>query len=215
VRRVLTASIVGSGNAGDDASAERVDNCEVVQPLGLFARPVLTALTEGVVARLADRPLILAMIDKGRAPQAVEEGETRLYGVGGDNAAAVVRLRADGSIEVTSLSDLNISLTAGGAGIVRFQDGSQAFLRGNQFASAINTFALADTSCLSALTTVMTAVGVFATAVGVATPAVAGAAVTLNTAIGAFASATGTRSGAITTLDNATTASLSTKVKGQ
>ena len=124
VRRVLTASIVGSGNAGDDASAERVDNCEVVQPLGLFARPVLTTLTEALVARLADRPLILAMIDKGRPAQAVEEGEVRLYGVGSSNAAAVIRVRGDGSIEITATDGRNVSISVSGAGDVVLDGGT-------------------------------------------------------------------------------------------
>ena len=118
-RRVVTASIVGIGNVGDDASAERVDNCEVAQPLGLFARPVLTTLTEAVIVRLADRPFILAMLDKSRAAQAVEEGEVRLYGPGSSNAAAVIRIRADGSIEITSLNNTNVTVTASGTGEVR------------------------------------------------------------------------------------------------
>ena len=118
-RRVLTASISGAGDSGDSGTSERVDGCEVVQPLGLYARPVLSTLTEALVARHADKPVILAIMDKGRSAQAVEEGEVRLYGPGSANAAAVIRIRADGSIEVTSLNNTNVTVTANGTGEVR------------------------------------------------------------------------------------------------
>lgn len=179
-RRVVTASIVGIGNAGDDASAERVDNCEVAQPLGLFAVPVLTSQTEGVVARLADRPFILFVLDKGRTAQACEDGGTVLYGVGSANAAARVYLRAAGAVEVTAKTGQTVTIVAGGAGTVILQDGSQAFVKGNAYSTALNTY-------LDAAKVLNTAIGVFATAVGAGTPlfpAVAAAATTLNTAIG-------------------------------
>ncbi len=117
--RVTTAQITGAGDAGDDSTAETVDACEVVQPLGLMAYPTLGATTEALIARLGDRPVVLAMIDKGRAAQAVEAGEVRLYGPGSSNAAAVVRIRADGSIEVSSLNNTNVTVTASGTGEVR------------------------------------------------------------------------------------------------
>ena len=218
-RRVVTASIVGIGNVGDDASAERVDNCEVAQPLGLFAVPVLTPQTEGVVARLADRPFILFVLDKGRTAQACEDGGTKLYGVGPDNAAAIVYIRATGAIEVTAKTGQTVTIVAGGAGTVILQDGSQPFVRGTQYGTALVTFLNADNTMLSGLATVMAAVGTFATAVGVALPPVAGAAVTLNTAIGVFAGLLTTRIAAGTTFantaTNAPTGWLSTKVFGQ
>ena len=179
-RRVVTASIVGIGNVGDDASAERVDNCEVAQPLGLFAVPVLTPQTEGVVARLADRPFILFVLDKGRTAQACEDGGTKLYGVGPDNAAAIGYIRATGAIEVTAKTGQTVTIVAGGAGTVILQDGSQAFVKGNAYSTALNTY-------LDAAKVLNTAIGVFAPAVGAGTPlfpAVAAAATTLNTAIG-------------------------------
>ena len=174
-RRVVTASIVGIGNVGDDASAERVDNCEVAQPLGLFAVPVLTPQTEGVVVRLADRPFILFVLDKGRTAQACEDGGTKLYGVGPDNAAAIVYIRATGAIEVTAKTGQTVTIVAGGAGTVILQDGSQAFVKGNAYSTALNTY-------LDAAKVLNTAIGVFATAVGTGTPlfpAVAAAATTL------------------------------------
>ncbi len=124
VRRVLTASILGAGDPGDDASAERVDDCEVIQPLGLFARPVLSATTEAVTARYGDDVIILAIVDKGRPPQNVEEGEARLYGPGSANAAAVVRIRADGTIEVTATEGRNVAINVSGAGDVVLDGGT-------------------------------------------------------------------------------------------
>lgn len=122
-RRVLTASILGAGDPGDDASAERVDGCEVAQPLGLFAQPALTANTEALVARIGDEVVVLAVVDKSRPAQAVEAGETRLYGVGASNATAVIRIRADGSVEITAKSGANVSVNVDGAGDVVLDGG--------------------------------------------------------------------------------------------
>lgn len=218
-RRVVTASIVGIGNVGDDASAERVDNCEVAQPLGLFAVPVLTPQTEGVVARLADRPFVLFVLDKGRTAQACEDGGTKLYGVGPDNAAAIVYIRATGAIEVTSVTNTNVILTAGGTGTVRFQDGSQAFVRGTQYATALVTYLSAENSLLSAtsvflglLTTYVTAIQVIADPTNAATPVLTAGIATLQASIA-------TRITSVTAFANsaanAPTGWLSTKVFGQ
>jgi len=123
-RRVLTASILGAGDPGDDASAERVDGCEVAQPLGLFAQPAVTANTEALIARMGDEVVILAVVDKSRPAQNVEAGETRLYGVGASNAATVIRLRNDGSIEITAKSGASVSINVDGAGDVVLDGGS-------------------------------------------------------------------------------------------
>jgi hypothetical protein len=98
---------------------------------------------------------------------------------------------------------------------VTFQDGSQAFLRGNQFATAVTTFIAADNIMLTALTGVMTAIGAYATAVGIVFPPAAPAAVVLNGVIGLFNAAVTTRQGEGSAFDSATTASLSTRVRGQ
>lgn len=129
VRRVLTSSILGAGDPGDSASAERVDGCEVVQPLGLFARPVLSATTEALVARLADSPVILAIIDKGRPAQSVEEGEVRIYGPGSANAAATIRVRADGAIEITATDGRNVAINVSGSGDVVLDGGTLKSVR--------------------------------------------------------------------------------------
>ena len=214
-RRVVTASIVGIGNVGDDASAERVDNCEVAQPLGLFAVPVLTPQTEGVVARLADRPFVLFVLDKGRTAQACEDGGTKLYGVGPDNAAAIVYIRATGAIEVTSVTNTNVTLTAGGTGIVRFQDGSQAFIRGNDYSAALATFLTASNAAMSSLSAFLGALSIYATAIqpiadptAVATPVLAGG-------VAALVAAVPVRTAAGTAYANSSATWLSTKVFGQ
>jgi len=123
-RRVLTAQITGAGDAGDDAAAETLSSVEVVQPLGLLAYPTLGATTEALIARIGDTAVALGLIDKGGAAQAVEAGEVRLYGPGSQNATAVVRIRADGSIEITAKSGANISLAVDGAGDVVLNGGS-------------------------------------------------------------------------------------------
>lgn len=123
-RRVLTAQITGAGDAGDDAAAETLSSVEVVQPLGLLAYPTLGATTEALIARIGDTAVALGLIDKGGAAQAVEAGEVRLYGPGSQNATATVRIRADGSIEITAKSGVNISLAVDGAGDVVLDGGS-------------------------------------------------------------------------------------------
>ena len=207
-RRVLTAQITGAGDAGDDAAAETLSSVEVVQPLGLLAYPTLGATTEALIARIGDTAVALGLIDKGGAAQAVEAGEVRLYGPGSQNATAVVRIRADGSIEITAKSGLNVTATAPAAGVVILQNGSQAFVRGNDFSTALNTG-------LDAIKVCNTAVGVFATAVGAALPPVATAAGTLNTAAVALNTAVTTCNAAIDVLKASSSTWLSTKVLGQ
>jgi hypothetical protein len=214
-RRVLTAQITGAGDAGDDAAAETLSSVEVVQPLGLLAYPTLGATTEALIARIGDTAVALGLIDKGGAAQAVEAGEVRLYGPGSQNATAVVRIRADGSIEITSKSGLNVTATAPAAGVVILQNGSQAFVRGNDFSTALNAGLDAMKVLFTAIGVFATAVGTFATAVGTALPPVATAAGTLNTAAVALNIAVTTCNAAIDVLKASSSAWLSTKVLGQ
>ncbi len=118
-RRVVTVQIAALGNEGDDNGSERGDDVEVIQPLGLMAVPSITATTEAPFMRLGDRQVALGIIDKGATPQTVEAGEVRLYGPGASNASAVLRIRADGSIEITSKTNQNVIVTANGTGEVR------------------------------------------------------------------------------------------------
>ena len=199
--RAVTVQMSALGDEGDTNAGERGENVEVLQPLGLMAVPSLTQTTEAPYLRLGDRQVALAIVDKGATPQAVSTGETRLYGVGASNATANVRVLPAGGVEANAKTGQNVTLTAPAAGVVVLQNGSQAFVRGNDFSSALNTG-------IDAIKVLNTAVGVFATAVGAATPAVAPAAVTLNTAIGVCNTA-------LDVLKASSSVWLSTKVLGQ
>jgi hypothetical protein len=189
--RATTLQLAATGQEGDDDGAERIDAVEVLQPAGLMAAPSLSSTAEAAFVRIGDQVIALAVIDKGAPSQAVEAGEVRLYGPGSSNASAVIRIRADGSIEIVSA----------GATLVKLQDGSQPFVRGTVYADALGTF-------LDALKIVMTGIGTFATAVGAALPPVAAAAATLGGLITTFNSA-------CDALKAARTAYLSVKVSGQ
>ena len=192
--RATTLQIAATGQEGDDDGAERIDAVEVLQPAGLMAAPSLSATAEAAFIRLGDQVVALALLDKGAASQSVEAGEVRLYGPGSSNASAVIRIRANGSIEIVSA----------GATVVKLQDGSQPFVRGTTYADALGVF-------LDALKVVMLGIGTFATAVGVGTPlfpAVATAAGVLNGLIVTF-------NAACDALKASRTAYLSVKVSGQ
>ena len=122
--RVLTAQCVGAGSEGSDDAAERFDDVEVAQPAGLMASPALTATTEALAVRRGDELIALFLVDKGAAVQNVEAGETRLHGSGTTNATTVIRLRADGSIEITSAANGAINITAHGVGDVVVNGGT-------------------------------------------------------------------------------------------
>ena len=192
--RATTLQIAATGQEGDDDGAERIDAVEVLQPAGLMAAPSLSSTAEAAFIRIGDQVVALALLDKGASSQSVEAGEVRLYGPGSSNAAAVIRIRADGSIEILSA----------GATVVKLQDGSQPFVKGTVYADALGVF-------LDALKIVMLGIGTFATAVGVGTPlfpAVATAAGVLNGLIVTF-------NAACDALKAARTAYLSVKVSGQ
>ena len=190
-RRCMTAVCAGVGSEGDDNAAEQIPDVEVMQPSGFMANPTLTATTEAMSVRRGDELIALFLVDKGAPAQAVESGETRLYGVGSDNATAVIRLRANGDVEIVSKA----------AQVVKLQAATQAFIRGNDYSTALNT-------AVDAIKVLNTAVGTFATAVGGALPPVATAATTLNAAIVACNSA-------LDTFKSSSSTWLSTKVKGE
>ena len=218
-RRVLTAQITGAGDAGDDAAAETLSAVEVVQPLGLLAYPTLGATTEALIARIGDTAVALGLIDKGGAAQAVEAGEVRLYGPGSQNATAVVRIRADGSIEITAKSGLNVTATAPAAGAVILQDGSQAFVRGAQYASALTTYLTSESTLLTAhsvllglLSAYVVTIQPIADPTNVATPLLTAGIATLQAAISARIASVSTFA---STAVSAPAGWLSTKVLGQ
>jgi hypothetical protein len=189
--RATTLQIAATGQEGDDDGAERIDAVEVLQPAGLMAAPSLSSTAEAAFIRIGDQVVALALLDKGANSQSVEAGEVRLYGPGSSNAAAVIRIRADGSIEIVSA----------GATVVKLQDGSQPFVRGTVYADALGVF-------LDALKIVMLGIGTFASAVGAALPPVAAAAATLGGLIVTFNTA-------CDALKASRTAYLSVKVSGQ
>lgn len=127
--RAMTAQTAGAGAEGDDNGAERFDGVEVLQPLGVMSSPILTDTTEAVAVRRGDELVALFLIDKGRSAQAVESGETRLHGAGTNNQTTVIRLRADGSIDITSANNGAVNITAHGTGDVVVNGGSLKIAR--------------------------------------------------------------------------------------
>jgi len=128
-RRVLTAQCAGVGSEGADDAAERFDGVEVAQPAGLMASPALTATTEALAVRRGDELIALFLIDKGAAVQALAAGETKLHGVNGTNAATVVHIRADGSMDITSANNGAINISAHGTGDVVVNGGTKRVAR--------------------------------------------------------------------------------------
>ena len=98
--RAITGSVAGAGAEGDDNGAERFDACEAPMPAGLMAVPALTATTEAVGVRRGTRWCCCASSTRA-PPQTLESGETRVYGVGASNATAMIRIRANGDVEIT------------------------------------------------------------------------------------------------------------------
>lgn len=121
-RRVVTAQAIGAGAEGDDDGAERWDDAEVTQPLGLMAVPTQSATLEGYALRRGDEIVVNVIVDKGAEAQTVETGETRLYGAGADNHAAVIRIRANGDIEVTPKAGQSVVLAGGSLKNARVED---------------------------------------------------------------------------------------------
>lgn len=127
--RAVTMQAAGAGAEGDDNDAERFDDVEVVQPLGVLASPILTDTTQAVAVRHGDELVALFIVDKGRSAQSIESGETRLYGAGANNQTTVIRLRASGAIEITSANNGAINITANGTGDVVVNGGSLKIAR--------------------------------------------------------------------------------------
>jgi len=120
--RATTIQLAGVGSEGADDSAERGDAVEVMQPAGLMSSPTITSTTEACFVRHGDRQVALGLLDKGAAAQSVEGGETRVYGVGGNNSGTVIRIRANGDIEITATGAQSIILNGGTLKIARDTD---------------------------------------------------------------------------------------------
>lgn len=121
-RRVITAQIRGAVTDDAPEDAEEHDEVEVLQPAGLLARPELTATTEAAVVMRGDEPVVILLIDKGATAQTPEAGEVRLHGVAAASATAVVRIRANGSIEITAASGQDVVVNGGSLKVARDTD---------------------------------------------------------------------------------------------
>lgn len=114
-RRVVTAQLRGMGEDGDDNGAEPFEDAEVLNPVGFITRPALTDTTEALGLRRGDEMVAVVIVDKGQNAVSVETGETRVQGCGMSNQAAVIRVRANGAIEITSTGSGAITITSAGA----------------------------------------------------------------------------------------------------
>ena len=143
--RTLTAQLIGGGQNGNDDSpdTETVDGVEVMQPLGLFARPFLTEHTEAFAMELGDELVVLAVLDKSgsafatdppNATEDVAEGETRLYGA--KEPLARIRLRADGSVAIQAKPGMALRIDVTGAGDVVLNGGTLRVARETDTVSA-------------------------------------------------------------------------------
>jgi hypothetical protein len=135
--RATTLQLAATGQEGDDDGAERIDAVEVLQPAGLMAAPSLSSTAEAAFVRIGDQVIALAVIDKGAPAQAVEAGEVRLYGPGSSNASAVIRIRADGSIEITPKAGVDVVLAGGSLSVARSSDPVSVTLTALQIATII------------------------------------------------------------------------------
>lgn len=110
--RALLAQLRGAGESGRDEDAEAHDDVEVLMPLGLRVRPVQRESLEAVVVERGDERVALFLVDKARVTGAVEaeEGETQLHGLA--EQSAVVRIRANGDLELIPKSGRKVYLGA-------------------------------------------------------------------------------------------------------
>lgn len=95
------------------------DDVEVIQPLGVRAKPVVRAGTEACVFELANGQRVAILVDKTRDEGAVEPADGEVVMGGLAAPAAVVHIKADGSIEVSSAGDGHVTVTANGTGEIR------------------------------------------------------------------------------------------------
>lgn len=114
--RTMLLQLMGGGAEGDDDGAEQIDGAELIQPMGLFVHPFITPRTEAFGFELGDEVVVLHVLDKsgggGASPAAftdTEAGETRLYGA--KEAAARIRLRADGSMDIEVKAGVPVRIT--------------------------------------------------------------------------------------------------------
>lgn len=112
--RMLLAQLRGLGAEGERERAQRDDDVEVAQPMGLRVRPAITSTLEAVVVETpSGERIAVVLLDKARAAGAVEAevGETQLHGLA--EQSAVIRIRASGDIELTPKTGRNVVVAGG------------------------------------------------------------------------------------------------------
>ena len=150
--RVVTADLAGAGQTGDDDGAENFSDEEVLHPLGFASRPVVTEHTEAIALRVGDQQYVLFILDKGAAVYTdLEEGETRMSG--SKEPSATIRIRADGSVEITPAAGTDLVLNGGTLKVARQTDSvNKSDLMGTwmtQVESALNGLAFGSVTPLS------------------------------------------------------------------
>jgi len=120
--RTLLGHVAMNGNEdqNEEEDSERMDQCEVVQPLGLAARPKINKKTECVVLREGDEVVILGMLDKSGPVHDIEEGETQVYSPA--EPSCRIRLRANGDIEITAKAARDVVVNNGTKNVARVDD---------------------------------------------------------------------------------------------
>lgn len=148
--RVLTLQVLGAGAEGQTEGVETGDGVELVQPLGLFVSPVITANLEVFGVELGDEIIGLLMSDKSGPPMAgVLPGTTVLYGaktpaarltIGPDGdivvtpaagqpitvahpSGAYIRITAAGALEAQAASAQDVTVNGGTKRVAREEDG--------------------------------------------------------------------------------------------
>ena len=117
VKRVVTLQLRGFGQTGDDEDAAPTDGAELVQPLGLFANPVLSAETEAVTLGLGDQDVALHVIDKSLSVLSCPPGTTILVACG--NASCLVKCNPDGSMDIATASGQDVRFNGGSTPVAK------------------------------------------------------------------------------------------------
>lgn len=86
------------------------DDVEHFEPLGLTARPIgtTTELLSGYIGGSRMHPVVLAVVDRTKRPQDLEEGEVLVYQPA---TGARIHLKANGDIELTPAASGDVRVT--------------------------------------------------------------------------------------------------------
>lgn len=165
--RTLLAQVRGLGQEGADDDALGLDDVEILQPLGLFVRPVIAAGLELLGVELGEETVGIALLNKALSVLDVETGETRLYGA--QQPTARVRLRADGSVDIEALTGEAIRITTAGGGDIVLNGGTLRIARETDpvtVGGAMSTWMAAVTAATGVPALVGTTLGTIAAGAG-------------------------------------------------